>query len=153
MQRVAINEAGLRIGEDHQNAKLTNAEVDQIRSLNESGISYRHLAKMFEVSKITIAMIIRCERRAQPPRVIWKCVRQRAGLWQDRADRLDQVVLHTTRHSAVTKMLKGGANLTQAAVVSGHQTLAMLKRYEHLAAQDAVELAQRLLGGSDSKTA
>lgn len=85
--------------------------------------------------------------------VIWKCVRQRAGLWQDRADRLDQVVLHTTRHSAVTKMLKGGANLTQAAVVSGHQTLAMLKRYEHLAAQDAVELAQRLLGGNDSKTA
>lgn len=85
--------------------------------------------------------------------VTWKCVRQRAGLYQDRADRLDQVVLHTTRHSAITKMLKGGANLTQAAVVSGHQTLAMLKRYEHLAAQDAVELAQRLLGGNDSKTA
>jgi len=60
------------------------------------------------------------------------------------------VVLHTTRHSAITKMLKGGANLTQAAVVSGHQTLAMLKRYEHLAAQDSVELAERLLGGGKS---
>ncbi|NFV82106.1 tyrosine-type recombinase/integrase [Magnetospirillum aberrantis] len=77
---------------------------------------------------------------------IWRFVRKRAGLLKDRDDPLDQVVLHTTRHSAITKMLKGGANLTQAAVVSGHQTLAMLKRYEHLAAQDAVELAERLLG-------
>lgn len=67
MQRVAINEAGLRIGEDHQNAKLTNAEVDQIRALNESGIGYRRLAAMFEVSRSTIAMIVRCERRAQSP--------------------------------------------------------------------------------------
>lgn len=67
MQRVAINEAGLRIGEDHQNAKLTNAEVDQIRALNESGIGHRRLAAMFEVSRSTIAMIVRYERRAQSP--------------------------------------------------------------------------------------
>lgn len=89
---------------------------------------------------------------ARPKNVdtIWRFVRQRAGLLKDRDDPLDQVVLHTTRHSAITKMLKGGANLTQAAVVSGHQTLAMLKRYEHLAAQDSVELAERLLGGGKS---
>jgi integrase len=84
---------------------------------------------------------------------IWRFVRQRAGLLNDRDDPLDRVVLHTTRHSAITKMLKGGANLTQAAVVSGHQTLAMLKRYEHLAAQDAVDLAERLLSGTKSKNA
>lgn len=89
---------------------------------------------------------------AQPKNVdtIWRFVRERAGLLKDRDDPLDQVVLHTTRHSAITKMLKGGANLTQAAVVSGHQTLAMLKRYEHLAAKDSVELAERLLGGGKS---
>jgi hypothetical protein len=45
-------------------------------------------------------------------------------------------------------MIKGGANLAQAAIVSGHKTLAMLKRYEHLAASDAVELAERLLSGN-----
>lgn len=84
---------------------------------------------------------------------IWRFVRQRAGLLKDRVDPMDQVVLHTTRHSAITKMLKGGANLTQAAVVSGHQTLAMLKRYEHLAAKDAVDLAEKLLSGDGSKTA
>lgn len=84
---------------------------------------------------------------------IWRFVRERAGLLADRADRLDQVVMHTTRHTSITRMLKGGANLTQAAVVSGHQTLAMLKRYEHLAAQDAVALAERLLSGTGNKSA
>lgn len=77
---------------------------------------------------------------------LWKFVRQRAGLWQDRDDPLDRVVLHSTRHTGVTKMIRGGANLAQAARVSGHKTLAMLKRYEHLAADDAVDLAERLLG-------
>jgi len=90
--------------------------------------------------------------RAKSVDSTWKAVRQRAGLWKDRDDRLDQVVLHTTRHSAVIKMLKGGANLSQAAAVSGHKTLSQLKRYEHLAAQDSVELAERLLGNG-GKTA
>ncbi len=78
---------------------------------------------------------------------VWRACRTAAGLYKDREDVLDRVVLHTTRHTAVTKMLKGGANLAQAAIVSGHRTLAMLKRYEHLAAQDSVDIAERLLGG------
>lgn len=82
---------------------------------------------------------------------IWRFVRERAGLLNDREDRLDRVVLHSTRHTAVTKMIKGGANLSQVANVSGHKTLAMLKRYEHLAAEDAVDLAQRLLAGDGAK--
>lgn len=85
------------------------------------------------------------------PNTTWKKCREDAGLLKDREDPLDQVCLHTTRHTGVTKMLKGGANLAQAAVVSGHKTLAMLKRYEHLAAQDSVELAERLLAGKPPK--
>lgn len=77
----------------------------------------------------------------------WNACREAAGLLKDRDNVLDRVYLHTTRHTAVTRMLKGGANLAQAAVVSGHQTLAMLKRYEHLAAADAVTLAEKHLGG------
>lgn len=76
---------------------------------------------------------------------IWKFVRQRAGLWKDRDDRLDQVVLHSTRHTVATKLLKRGANIAQTANITGHKTLAMLKRYTHLAAQDAVDLAERML--------
>jgi integrase len=78
----------------------------------------------------------------------WKACRKAAGLLNDRDDPLDRVYLHSTRHTAVTRMLKGGANLAQAAVVSGHQTLAMLKRYEHLAATDPVDLAEKHLAGT-----
>ena len=86
-------------------------------------------------------------RRPERPKNIntaWKACRSEAGLLNDREDPLDRVYLHSTRHTAVTRMLKGGANLAQAAAVSGHQTLAMLKRYEHLAAADGVELAEVL---------
>lgn len=76
---------------------------------------------------------------------IWRFVRERAGLWQDRDDPLDRVVLHTTRHTVATKLLKKGANIAQTANITGHKTLAMLKRYTHLAAQDAVDLAGRML--------
>lgn len=82
---------------------------------------------------------------------IWRFVRQRAGLWKDREDKLDQVVLHTTRHTVATKLLKNGANIAQAANITGHKTLAMLARYTHLAAQDAVELAQRVLGDAQTQ--
>jgi integrase len=80
-------------------------------------------------------------------KTVWTACREAAGLLNDRDDPLDRVYLHSTRHTAVTRMLKGGANLAQAAVVSGHQTLAMLKRYEHLAASDAVALAEKHLAG------
>lgn len=78
---------------------------------------------------------------------VWKTCRANAGLLNDRDDKLDCVVLHTTRHTGVTKMLRGGANVAQAAAVSGHKTLSMLNRYSHLSAQDSVDLAKRLLAG------
>lgn len=64
---VAVNDDGLRIGEDHPNAKLTDAEVERIRSLHESGMNYETLAEKFEVSKWAIGRICRYERRAQTP--------------------------------------------------------------------------------------
>jgi len=90
------------------------------------------------------------KRPSEPMNIdtVWKACRKAAGLLNDRDDPLDRVYLHSTRHTAVTRMLKGGANLAQAAVVSGHQTLAMLKRYEHLAAADAVAIAEKHLSGN-----
>lgn len=78
--------------------------------------------------------------------VTWKLVRERAGLLKDREDRLEQVVLHSTRHTVATKLLKTGANVAQVANITGHKTLSMLSRYTHLAAQDAVDLAQDVFG-------
>jgi integrase len=79
---------------------------------------------------------------------LWRAVRERAGLFNDRADPMDRVVLHSTRHTGATRLVKGGANLAQVAAVTGHKTLDQLRRYSHLATADAVELAERLLSGS-----
>lgn len=71
---VRVNEAGLRIGEDHQNAKLTDADVERIRDLHENdGMTYRALAEKFEVSWHCIGRICRYERRAQTP-ADWKTI-------------------------------------------------------------------------------
>lgn len=65
---IAVNEQGRRVGEDHQHAKLTNEQVDRIRDLHEDhGLSYLQLAKMYFVSKQTIASICQYQRRAQTP--------------------------------------------------------------------------------------
>lgn len=61
---VALNEKRRRIGQDHPNAKLTDHEVDLIRDLREQGMKYTTLAEKFEVSKSTIAMVCRYQRRA-----------------------------------------------------------------------------------------
>lgn len=72
---VAVNEAGLRIGEDHPNSKLTDSEVETIRQMNEGGMSYKTLAEKFEVSKGSIAKICRYERRGQTP-ADWKRIKE-----------------------------------------------------------------------------
>lgn len=64
---VQVNERGLRIGEDHQHARLTDAECEMIRRLHEEGLSYKRLAEKFEVGKSTIADIVKFRRRGQHP--------------------------------------------------------------------------------------
>ncbi|OKO90785.1 integrase [Bradyrhizobium sp. NAS80.1] len=77
---------------------------------------------------------------------LWKAVRQRAGLWQDREDPLDQVVLHTTRHTTATRLIRAEKNIAKVRNVTGHKTLAALQKYVHLDTDDAVDLAERTLG-------
>lgn len=62
---VRINEAGLRIGEDHHNAKLTDAEVEMLLQLRYEGWGYRRLAAKFEVARNLVVLICRGKRRAQ----------------------------------------------------------------------------------------
>lgn len=65
LRLVRINANGLRVGEDHPNAKLTDREIDMIRQLHEEGLGYRKLAVMFGCSRSAIRYYVRCERRAQ----------------------------------------------------------------------------------------
>ena len=63
---VGVNAAGLRVGEDHHNAKLTDAEVELVRKLHEEErMSYASLAEKFDVSRWCIGRICRYEWRAQ----------------------------------------------------------------------------------------
>lgn len=63
---LAVNELGIRIGEDHQRAKLTNIEVDRLLDLHEEdGVGYRRLAEMFGVSKRTVRDICAYRKRCQ----------------------------------------------------------------------------------------
>lgn len=64
---VAVNDAGIRIGQDHQRAVLSDSEVEVMRQLAEDGVPYRELARKFGVSKWTVGRICRYERRAQTP--------------------------------------------------------------------------------------
>lgn len=64
-QVVAVNERGRRVGEDHHNAGLTNHEVDLLLAMRDEGCTYRFLADCFGISKSSVAMICRGERRCQ----------------------------------------------------------------------------------------
>lgn len=70
---VAVNERGIRIGEDHPNAKLTDSEVEMVRELRLGGMTYQLLAEKFEISKSSVAWICTYGRRAQVA-LTWKAV-------------------------------------------------------------------------------
>lgn len=65
---VGVNERGIRVGEDHQNARLTDAEVDLLLELREEhGWSYNALADKFEISKSGARKICKGQTRSQRP--------------------------------------------------------------------------------------
>lgn len=62
---VGVNEKGLRVGEDHPNARLTNAELELFWALRDEGWSYGRLAAKFEISKSGARKICRGQNRCQ----------------------------------------------------------------------------------------
>jgi DNA invertase Pin-like site-specific DNA recombinase len=62
---VGVNEKGLRVGEDHPRAKITNRDVELIRRLHEEGMPYRELAQKFEISRMQAWRICSYRERAQ----------------------------------------------------------------------------------------
>jgi hypothetical protein len=62
---VQVNEAGLRIGEDHPRAKLTNREIELFFQLRAEGYGYGMLAKFFEISKAHAQKICNGRSRCQ----------------------------------------------------------------------------------------
>ena len=60
MQKIA---KGRRMGEDHQNAVLTNGEVELMRQAREDGMTWDKLSEKFEVAKRTVRDICNYRRR------------------------------------------------------------------------------------------
>lgn len=63
---VALNDKNRRIGQEHPRAKLTDAEVDLVFGLLDSGLSLAEVARKMDVSKSCIAHIASGRRRSQP---------------------------------------------------------------------------------------
>ena len=70
---VGVNEAGLRVGQDHQNARYTDGEVRQVHELRDEGLSYNRIAEIMEMPKATVASICSGRRRCQSA-VAWRTV-------------------------------------------------------------------------------
>jgi DNA invertase Pin-like site-specific DNA recombinase len=75
---VGVNERGLRVGQDHQRAKVTDRDVELIRQMHDEGMSYRVLASKFELSTSTLWAICNFVKRAQPA-VRWKSIKERGN--------------------------------------------------------------------------
>lgn len=60
---IARNHTGHRVGECHQKAKLTDAQVRKMRELHKTGVGYRKLAKQFGCGMATARDIITMRTR------------------------------------------------------------------------------------------
>lgn len=63
--RIAVNERGIRIGEDHQNARYTNREIQHVLDMRDEGKSYGFIATVMDMPKSTVASICQGGRRCQ----------------------------------------------------------------------------------------
>jgi hypothetical protein len=79
MKIVAINASGRRVGEDHQNAKLTNSEVLLLLQMRDEGMSYAELAKVWDIGKSTAFDICSGRYRSQFPAGYVRVKATRAG--------------------------------------------------------------------------
>ena len=60
---VGVSDAGVRVGQDHPKAVLTDAQVEQLLALRAEGWSYGRLAETFEIPKASVASLCQGRRR------------------------------------------------------------------------------------------
>lgn len=63
---IGVNEDGMRIGEYHPRAKLTDREVEKIRHFREiEKMTYQQIAQIFEINRWAVGKICRYQLRNQ----------------------------------------------------------------------------------------
>jgi integrase len=97
--------------------QLTSGQRYQIYGLKQAGLKQSQIAEKVGVDKSTISREFR---------------RNKGGL---------VIRLHDLRHEAASRLFEKGLNVMEAASMTGHKTLSMLKRYTHL---NPTDIAKKL---------
>lgn len=100
-------------------------------------------SRQVPLSNAAMATIAGLPRHIKDGRVFW-CWKRADSLencWRRavKAAGIDDLRFHDLRHEAVSRLFELGLNPIEAATISGHKTLQMLKRYTHLRATDLVK--------------
>lgn len=136
---VATNERGLRVGQDHPNSKLTDAEVEALlrdRGPEEAPLmSYLQLAKKYGISKSGARHIIKGDRRCQSKRFVKKSESVRT--FTDKKVRVNLCV--SLRARAILHRLGGGKWIDRIAVHIDSE----LRRAPN---SDEIQVFERVLG-------
>jgi hypothetical protein len=61
---IPLNDGRIRCGEGHGRAKLTDGDVERMRTLREEGMSLGVLAAKFDISRRHVIRICTCRSRA-----------------------------------------------------------------------------------------
>lgn len=100
-------------------SKLREALLEAQKAI-ENGESYR-IRQSWRTTSVSLV----------PP--AWEDARAAAGI--------PYIRLHDLRHEAASRLFEKGLNVMEAASVTGHKTLSMLKRYTHL---NPTDIAKKL---------
>lgn len=102
-ESVRVNDRGLRIGESHPNAKLSDRDIEQLLADREAGMSLGLLAQKWGVSKSGVKAIVDGKRRGQIGMVVARQPSRRTKVTKVRVNL--RIALH---HRAKLHRLGGG---------------------------------------------
>lgn len=63
--RIAVNDSGRAIGEDHASAKYLDADVQHARQLRAEGYTWRKISEMMDMPVRTVRSYVDGSRRSQ----------------------------------------------------------------------------------------
>ncbi|NYE61997.1 integrase [Duganella sp. 1224] len=93
---------------------------------------------LFQVTEVELRRAFNAAKQRAQKRYLSECA---AHGHQAQPGYLADLRFHDLRHEATSRLFEKGLNLMEVASITGHKTLAMLKRYTHLRATD---LAKKL---------
>ena len=102
-------------------------------------------ARSVPLSPKALTVVSSVPRNIQNTRLFWPWKRSDSveNAWKRACSRagIENLRFHDLRHEATSRLFERGLGLMEVAAITGHKTLAMLRRYTHLRAED---LAKKL---------